>query len=182
MMIWQTRLALIILLSYCTVYGLAHAQRALLSPLTIPPHSQDIIQISSPPSSSEELARYPSPLVIPKNPTMKNSDLTALVLDVRINQSKTEDFGQFQQSPQGEILAYGRDLRKLRINIASDIADNQLVKLNDIPQLRYQYHVESQSIDINLPTARLTPYQINMASNQYQEKTNMDAGGLMREY
>lgn len=178
MMIWQTRFVLIILLDYSTVYGLAQAQRTPLSPLTIPPRNQDITQISVPQPSSEELVRYPSPLVIPKNTIMKNSDLTALVLDVRINQSKTEDFGQFQQNPQGEILAYGRDLRKLRINIASDIADNQLVKLNNIPQLRYQYHVETQSIDINLPTVRLTPYQLNMASDQYQEKTNMDAGGI----
>lgn len=176
-MVWRKKLALISLFCYSAIYCQVHAERIALSPLSIPPREQSITHMSVPPSSSEEFA-LATPLVIPKSSAMNNDEFTPLVLDVRINNSKAEDFGQFQQNRQGEIMAWGRDLRRLRIKLDSDIADNQRVKLKDIPHLQYQYHIENQSIDITVPVTQLSPYQLNMSARQYQDKLNMEAKGI----
>ncbi|MGP3592488.1 fimbria/pilus outer membrane usher protein [Vagococcus sp. WN89Y] len=109
---------------------------------------------------------------------MKINELTPLILDVRVNNAKSDDFGHFQQDPQGNLLAWGKELRRLRIKIDPTIADNEFVNLHSVPSLRYEYHVDSQSIDINIPPSQLLPFQLEMGQDRFNKKQNMDAGGI----
>lgn len=164
------------ILSSSSVSLSVQAERTTLAPISIPSPSQSIVQTTEAQTASS--TRGLSPLYIPKIPAEQINDLTTLVLEVHINKSKADDFGNFQQNQQGELLAYGKDLRQLRIKTDANVADNQLVKLSDIPNLVYQYHVESQSVDIQLPASQLNPYQIDMGRSRFDTQKNLDVGGI----
>jgi outer membrane usher protein len=86
---------------------------------------------------------------------------TRLQLEVSINGQPTQQIGEFFQLPDGELAATPGELTALGIKVPDGSMDDVL-RLSDIPGLRYSYDATGQSIAIALVDTQGLPQILNL--------------------
>ncbi|MDV2440156.1 fimbria/pilus outer membrane usher protein [Acinetobacter gerneri] len=99
--------------------------------------------------------------IVPESVNTENEN-SRLFLLVFLNHSELNDLLPFQQDKDGQLFAYASDLRHIRIKIDASIPDQQLVALKSVENLKYQYDVDNQNIQIQVPSTELQNYTVNL--------------------
>jgi outer membrane usher protein len=81
-------------------------------------------------------------------------DLKNLQLEVIINGIPSKTIGSFAQLADGRLAATTHELEELGIDAGSRRLANELVRLDDIPSLRYQYEERTQKIAITIDNSQ----------------------------
>lgn len=95
---------------------------------------------------------------------------TQLYLLVFINKSNTSKIVQFFEQRDKKLYATAKQLRQLRLKIDSAIDNQELVSLNDVLELEYDYKIEEQELHILIPEAQLQSYVIDLKSPEITDE------------
>ena len=108
-------------------------------------------------------------------------DQKNLQLDVIINGIPRNVIGSFVQLADGRMAAAPKELEELGINSGGRRFANELVQLDEIPTLRYQYDERTQKIDITIDNSQRKGrnYDLRASSSANPPRPPTEFGGVL---
>ena len=105
------------------------------------------------------------------------SEPVALMLELSVNGSGSSRLMHVQRFDDGELRLKADDLRHLRIRVAANVANDEMVSLRNWPSIQADYNEAKQTLALQVPDHLLEPYTVDLYSTRSQriDENSLDA-------